>query len=54
MRLYQQADKILRDEAVFLPLGYGRSHFLVKPWVTRFPFSPVSWSFWKDVVIEPH
>jgi hypothetical protein len=29
-------------------------HMLVKPWVNRFPVSPLKWWFFKDVVIEPH
>jgi hypothetical protein len=37
-----------------MPLGYGRHQLLVKPWVSRFPVSPVNWQLWKDVVIEPH
>jgi ABC-type oligopeptide transport system substrate-binding subunit len=48
MELYRRADRILIDEAVIAPLLYGRFHFLVKPWVKRYP-GP-----WKDVIIEPH
>jgi oligopeptide transport system substrate-binding protein len=54
MKLYQQADKIVIDEAVISPLDYGRSHLMVKPWVSRFPTSALGMRFWKDVVIEPH
>ena len=54
MRLVGQADRILIEEAAVMPLTYGRSHLLVKPWVRRFPTSPVRWWFWKDVIIEPH
>jgi ABC-type transport system substrate-binding protein len=53
-KLYRQADKILIDQAAIIPLGYGRGHMLIKPWVKRYPTSPVNWAFWKDVVIEPH
>jgi ABC-type oligopeptide transport system substrate-binding subunit len=48
MALYQQADRILIEQAVIAPLLHRRSHFLVKPWVKRYP-GP-----WKDVIIEPH
>jgi oligopeptide transport system substrate-binding protein len=48
MRLYRAAEKILIQEAVVLPLFYGRQHRLVKPWVKNYP-GP-----WKDVIIEPH
>jgi ABC-type oligopeptide transport system substrate-binding subunit len=54
MRLYRQADRILVEEAPILPIGYHRSHRLVKPWVCRYPTSPMGSHFWKDVIIEPH
>jgi oligopeptide transport system substrate-binding protein len=54
MKLYGQADRILVEEAVIIPLVYGRTHLLVKPWVSKLPTSPISIWFWKDVIIEPH
>jgi ABC-type transport system substrate-binding protein len=54
MELYRQAERILVEEVPWVPLGYTRRQLLVKPWVRNFPTSPVGWSFWKDVVIEPH
>jgi ABC-type oligopeptide transport system substrate-binding subunit/DNA-binding SARP family transcriptional activator len=54
MKLYAQADRILIEEAVLLPAFYGRTQLLVKPWVSRYPTSPVDRLFWKDVVIESH
>ena len=54
MRMYQQAEPILLQEAPILPLWHYSSHLLVKPWVTRYPTSPMRLWFWKDVVIEPH
>ena len=53
-KIYRQADKILIEEAAIIPLAYGRIHMLIKPWVKRYPTSPVNCAFWKDVVIEPH
>jgi ABC-type oligopeptide transport system substrate-binding subunit/class 3 adenylate cyclase len=52
MRLYGQADRILVEEAPIIPLAYGRSHLLVKPWVK--PMSAVGGWFLKDIIIEPH
>jgi ABC-type oligopeptide transport system substrate-binding subunit len=52
--MYQQADRILVEEAPILPLLYDRCHLLVKPWVIKFPISPIKWNFWKEVIIEPH
>ena len=54
MALYAQADQILIAEAPVIPIGYGRQHLLVKPWVRKFPTSAIKYMFWKDVAIEPH
>jgi ABC-type oligopeptide transport system substrate-binding subunit/DNA-binding SARP family transcriptional activator len=54
MTLYQQADRILVEEAPVLPLCYARIHMLVKPWVRRYRTSPLRWWYWKDVILEPH
>jgi oligopeptide transport system substrate-binding protein len=54
MKLYQQADSILIEEAPLLPLCYARFHMLVKPWVRKYLTSPLRWWYWKDVIIEPH
>ena len=53
LHLYRQADRLLVEEAICLPLSYGRSHLLVKPWVRYYPTSAVQLMSWKDVVIEP-
>ena len=49
----QAADKILIEEAVIMPVTYGRTHRLVKPWVKISESWLGHWSL-KDVVIEPH
>jgi ABC-type transport system substrate-binding protein len=54
MRMYQEADKILVEEAAHLPLWYGRFHMLVKPWVKKLFTSPLKWWSWKDIIIEEH
>jgi oligopeptide transport system substrate-binding protein len=54
MRMYQQADRILVEEAPILPLCYGRFHMLMKPWVKKLFTSPLKWWSWKDVILEPH
>jgi ABC-type transport system substrate-binding protein len=54
LKSYQLADKILIEDAIILPLVYGMTHFLMKPWVKKYPLSPKNDLFWKDVVIEPH
>jgi oligopeptide transport system substrate-binding protein len=52
--MYQEADRIVVEEAPILPLAYGFCHLLVKPWVRRWPVSPTRFWFWKDVIIDPH
>ncbi len=54
LRLVQQMDQIVIEEAWMVPLWYGRRHLLVKPWVVRLPTSPIMGCFWKDVILEPH
>jgi ABC-type transport system substrate-binding protein len=54
IRLYQQADQYLIENAIICPIAYGRWHLLFKPWVKRFPLSPMKWWYWKDVILEPH
>lgn len=54
MAMYKEADRILVEQAFAVPLFYSRSHFLLKPWVKRYPTSPVRQAFWGDVILEPH
>jgi ABC-type oligopeptide transport system substrate-binding subunit len=55
LHYYQQADRILMEEAVIAPLTYAQQHILRKPWVRSFPTSPIkNPGFWKDVIIDPH
>jgi ABC-type oligopeptide transport system substrate-binding subunit len=54
MRMYQQADGMLVEEAPIMPLAYGRFHMLVKPWVRQLFTSPLKWWSWKDILLEPH
>lgn len=50
--LYQQAERILAQEAVLVPMAYGRLNYFLKPWVKRYPTSAVkNPGFWKDVVV---
>jgi ABC-type transport system substrate-binding protein len=55
VRLYQQADHILTEQAVFVPISYSQHHLMLKPWVRQFPIPAIkNPGFWKDVIIEPH
>jgi ABC-type oligopeptide transport system substrate-binding subunit len=52
--MYQEADRLLVEQAVVMPLAYGRNVLLLKPWVKRYPASPVRGDFWKEAILEPH
>jgi oligopeptide transport system substrate-binding protein len=58
LKLYRQADTILVQEAAVLPFIHNPTIRLVKPWVKRWPFSPLHgvsvWTSLKDVVLAPH
>ena len=54
VKFYQAADRLLIEEAAILPLFHARNHILVKPWVKRYPISPLHAAYWKYVIIEPH
>ncbi len=54
LRMYREADRLLIEAAVVLPLTYGQSHLLIKPWVRRFPTSPLLLWYWKDAILDPY
>jgi ABC-type oligopeptide transport system substrate-binding subunit/DNA-binding SARP family transcriptional activator len=54
LKLYRQAERILVEEAPVMSWCHIRWSLLVKPWVRRYPVSPMQQWFWKDVIIEPH
>jgi oligopeptide transport system substrate-binding protein len=54
MELYRRADRVLIEEVGGIPIFYGRSHLLVKPWIRNYFGSQISKFFWKEVIIEPH
>jgi oligopeptide transport system substrate-binding protein len=53
MRFYQEADKILVEEAVVIPTAYPHQLYLVKPWAKTPVGKITDWDF-KDVILEPH
>jgi ABC-type oligopeptide transport system substrate-binding subunit/class 3 adenylate cyclase len=54
MELYGQADRMLVEEAIVLPLGQRPKYLLIKPWVSRYPVIVWRGAPWTDVIIEPH
>jgi oligopeptide transport system substrate-binding protein len=52
IQLYQQAEQILLDEAPWIPLYFGRDHFVVKPHVKGWTASPIVIPFLRYLSIE--
>ena len=56
-QIYKEVDRIIIDQAPMMIAGYSHGLALLKPWVKRYPISPIPpWDkpFWQDVIIEPH
>jgi oligopeptide transport system substrate-binding protein len=52
IRLYQEAEEILIEDAVVMPITYNVAHVLLKPWVNQQQtrLTPIN----KQVIIKPH
>ena len=50
--LYRQAEARLMQQTVIIVFKYWRQHFLLQPWVKRYPTSAAEWWYWKDVILE--
>ncbi len=53
IKLYQEAERILIEEAPVMPLTYMQAHLLIKPWVRRFPLSTIFRFYSTDIIIDP-
>ena len=54
MEMYQEIEQMLVDDAAFLPLYFGESYVLVKPYVEGYYLNPQGIPILKDVSILPH
>ena len=52
MAIYQEVEQIIVNDAPWLPISFGRSYFLVKPYVKGFSPAPMVIPYLKDVWIE--
>jgi ABC-type oligopeptide transport system substrate-binding subunit len=50
--MYRDADRLLTQDAVLMPLSYMRQHLLVKPWVKNFRPGMLHFFFFKDVILD--
>ena len=54
LELYQQAEQKLVSDAACLPLWFGQSYLLVKPYVTGYSLNPLGFAMLNTVPVEPH
>jgi oligopeptide transport system substrate-binding protein len=54
LSLYQQAEQLIIEDAAVLPLWFGQSYLLVKPYVKGFALSPLGIPLLSQVRLEPH
>jgi oligopeptide transport system substrate-binding protein len=52
--LYQQAERILIEEAAIVPIVHRRWHLLIKPWIKNLHVSPINSVILKSLIIEAH
>jgi oligopeptide transport system substrate-binding protein len=54
LELYRQAEQMLVDDAAVLPLWFGQSYVLVKPYVTGYQLNAMGFAWLNKVSIKPH
>ncbi len=54
LALYQQAEQMLVDDAVCLPLSFGVNYVLVKPYVSGYQLNPLGFAMLNKVSVAPH
>lgn len=54
LSLYQQAEQLLVEDAACLPLYFGQSYILVKPYVSGYSLNPLGFAMLNEVSVEPH
>ncbi|GAH69580.1 unnamed protein product, partial [marine sediment metagenome] len=54
LALYQQAEQLLVEDAVCLPLCFGRNYILVKPYVSGFNLNLLGFAMLSEVSVESH
>jgi ABC-type transport system substrate-binding protein len=52
LQLYQQAEQIILDDSPWIPLYFGRDHYVVKPYVKNFEPLPITIPRLRYVTIE--
>ena len=52
LKMYQDAERIVVQDAAVLPLLFGRAYVLVKPYVKYYVLSPLGYPFLNKVTVE--
>ena len=53
LRLYQQAEQLLVEDAACIPLYFGENYILIKPYVKGYNLNPQGYAMLNSVSIEP-
>jgi len=53
VKLCQEVDRLLVEDAGIIPVVYGQHQFLIERWVQELSPSAMTWYLWKDVIMEP-
>ncbi len=51
MKMYQEVEQMIVNDAPWLPLFFGKSYLLVKPYVEGYVPAPMVIPFFKDVSV---
>jgi len=54
LALYQQAEQMLVDDAVCIPLCFGVNYILVKPYVSGYQLNLLGFAMFNEVSVAPH
>jgi len=52
LRLYQEAEQMLVNDAVCIPLWFSKNYYLVKPYVSGYELTPMGYANLNEVSIE--
>ncbi|GAI58635.1 unnamed protein product [marine sediment metagenome] len=53
LKLYQQAEQLLVEDAACLPLWFGKNYVLVKPYIKGYKLNPLGFAMLNNVSVEP-
>ena len=54
LKLYQQAEQKLVEDAACLPLWFGRNYVLIKPYIKGYSVNPMGFAMLNRVSVAPH